>query len=393
MRLNFGVFLSPYHRPGVNPNLALHQDLQMLELLDDLGFEEAWVGEHQSGGFELIAAPDVFIAAAAARTRRIRFGTGVTSIPYHHPLMISGRMTLLDHLTRGRAMFGMGPGSLVQDAEMMGMDYMEGRRRLEEGIRAIVHLLRCDEPLTMSTDWFELRDARLQLRPYSEPSMELAVAAVRSPTGPHLAGTYGTGMLSLAATDPDGGFDFVAETWKHAQGKADESGQSIDRRQWRLVAPIHIAPTIEEAIQDVKWGMADWIRFGSAGPFSAGQTDVEQVIATTPHEVLCESMNASGSGVYGTPDMAKELIQRLIDQSGGFGTLLLMLNGVADPAATNRSLELFAREVAPEFQMQLTRPKAAWDRLYNNRSTVGSAFRAAQDKASLEINGELPRIW
>src|SRR5271170_3036430 len=104
MRMKFGAFLSPWHAPGQNPTRALHRDLELVEHMDRLGFDEVWIGEHHSGGFELIGSPEVFIAAAAERTRHIKLGTGVASVPYHHPLILADRMVLLDHLTRGRVM-------------------------------------------------------------------------------------------------------------------------------------------------------------------------------------------------------------------------------------------------------------------------------------------------
>lgn len=382
MRMNFGVFLSPYHGPGQNPTLAIQRDLQMMEALDALGFEEAWIGEHHSGGFELISSPEVFIAAASQRTQRLRFGTGVASVPYHHPLILADRMVLLDHITRGRVMFGMGPGSLVTDARMLGMDYNIQRQRLEEGMGAIAHLLTNDEPLTMETEWFKLCDAQLQLSPFNPSGIELAVAAVRSPTGPRLAGRYGAGLLGVAATDDRGGFEYLSKTWQEVESAAAEHGQTVDRRSWRLIAPMHIAPTLEQAIEDVRYGYANQRRFESTGPFRIeGAPDIEDILANTDHETLIHESNARGYSVIGTPEMARKQIQRLWDKSGGFGCLLIRMTDMADPAATLRSLELFARQVMPEFQGSMRRPLASWLNMYGDRDAVGSQFRQAQDMA------------
>ena len=174
--MRFGIFLAPFHPVGQNPTLALHRDLELIQRLDELGYDEAWVGEHHSAGYEIIASPEVFLATAAERTRHIRLGTGVSSLPYHHPLMLADRMVLLDHLTMGRVMLGCGPGALPSDAFMMGIDPNEQRRMMEEGLEAILLLLHDDEPVTMKTDWFALNDARLQLRPYSPGGLEIAVA-------------------------------------------------------------------------------------------------------------------------------------------------------------------------------------------------------------------------
>src|SRR5215210_5944629 len=210
MRMKFGVFLAPFHRLGENPTLAIERDFKLIELLDELGYDEAWIGEHHSAGWETIASPEVFIAAAALRTRHIKLGTGVVSLPYHHPLILADRMVLLDHMTRGRVMFGVGPGALPSDAYMMGIDPATQRERMEESLGAIMALLTSDEPVSIQTDWFTLREARLQLRPYTYPHFEIAVAATVSPAGPRTAGRYGAGVLSLGATSM-GGFAVLGD--------------------------------------------------------------------------------------------------------------------------------------------------------------------------------------
>ena len=203
-RMQFGIFLAPFHRTGEHPILAVERDFELVQHLDRLGFDEAWIGEHHSAGWELIADPAVFIAAAAERTRTIRLGTGVTSLPYHHPLIVADRMVQLDYQTRGRAMLGVGPGALTSDAYMMGIDPVTQRQRMDESLEAIVALLEAEAPVTMETDWFTLRDARLQMPSYTQPYLPLAVAHSFSPAGPRAAGRFGAGLLSVASAQPGG---------------------------------------------------------------------------------------------------------------------------------------------------------------------------------------------
>src|ERR671935_1370881 len=165
-RLRFGIFMAPFHAPtGQNPTVAYARDLATVQLLDELGYDEAWIGEHHSAGVELIPSPEIFIAHAAAQTKHIKLGTGVISLPYHNPLWVADRMLLLDHLTRGRAMLGVGPGALPSDAHMLGVDVASIRDRMDESLGVILRLLREDEPVTYKSDWFELREARLQIKP------------------------------------------------------------------------------------------------------------------------------------------------------------------------------------------------------------------------------------
>ncbi|HXN59379.1 MAG TPA: LLM class flavin-dependent oxidoreductase [Acidimicrobiales bacterium] len=373
--MRFGVFCSPHHRPGRNPTLYLQQDLQLCEHLDKLGFDEIWWGEHHSGGFEIVSAPDVFIAAAAERTRRLMLGTGVLSLPYHHPFIVAGRMTLLDHLTRGRVMFGFGPGALVQDAEMMGIDVNEARDRLEVGLEALVQLLEDDEPVSMETDWFRLRDARLNLGPYTYPRMELAIASVRSPVGPRCAGRFGLSLLSLSPT-AGAGFDFLKDTWGIAEERAGAANRKIERSSWRLVGTVHVANDYDTAVDQVSWGFDDALRFSAA---TATGVDAEAIIASSSHRERVEEFNAGKQGLVGTPAMTIEFIERLIDQAGGFGTFLIRLPDLAPFESRLASLELFAHEVMPYFQGSSVKQEEAWTRLYAARSETTSRLRSAQD--------------
>ena len=358
--LRFGIFLAPFHPVGQNPTLALERDLELIEHLDALGFDEAWIGEHHSAGYEIIASPEVFIATAAARTKHIRLGTGVSSLPYHHPLMLADRMVLLDHLTRGRVMFGVGPGALPSDAFMMGIEVARQREMMEESFEAILELLDGEKPVTRETDWFTLRNARLQLRPYSDPCFEIGVAAQVSPSGPRLAGRFGASLLSLGATSA-GGFDILGAHWDVMEERAAEFGTTVDRRRWRLVGPMHIADTKEQAYEDVRFGLAQWVDYFqrvAALPLGVEGTDTV---------AMADALNATGFATIGTVDDAAAQIQRLVDQSGGFGTFLSMGHEWADTAATRRSYELLSRYVFPRFQGSADQTTASRDWAAENR--------------------------
>ncbi len=369
--LNFGIFLAPFHPVGQNPTLALERDLQLVEHLDALGFDEAWFGEHHSAGYEIIASPEVFIAAAAQRTRTIRLGTGVSSLPYHHPFILADRMVLLDHLTRGRLMIGVGPGALPSDAFMMGIDPARQRDMMEEALEAILLLLEGKEPVSMKTDWFTLVEARLQLRPYQRPFPEVAVAAQVSPAGPRAAGRFGASLLSIGATSAAGGFDILGAHWDVMEERAAEFGTVVDRAKWRLVGPMHLADTKEQAIADVAFGLEEWVDYFQRVAALPLAPD------TTNFESLVDALIASGFAVIGTVEDAIAQIDRLRTQSGGFGSFLLMGHEWADTAATRHSYELFARYVAPQFQGTAQTLTASRDWAAENRPQfIGAAGNA-----------------
>ena len=216
-RMKFGIFMAPFHPLGEDPTLAIDRDLELMQWLDYLGFDEAWIGEHHSAGWETIASPEIFIATAAERTKNLKFGTGVISLPYHHPLMVANRMILLDHLTKGRAMLGVGPGALGSDAYMLGIDALTQRRRMDESLGIIMRLFTETEPITYQSDWFELHEAMAHLRPYTYPHMPIAVAAAQSPSGMQLAGKHGAGILSVSVIRDAGTAPNLAKYWQIAE--------------------------------------------------------------------------------------------------------------------------------------------------------------------------------
>jgi len=254
--LRFGAFLAPFHALNENPTLMFERDLELIMLLDRLGFDEAWIGEHHSGGFETIAAPEMFIAAAARETRHIRLGTGVRALPYTHPFMIADAMVQLDHMTHGRAMFGVGPGALPSDAAQMGIDARQTRRMMHEAVDVIIPLLE-GERVSAKTDWFTLDKAKLQHASYTRPRMEMAVTTVRSPAGAMLAGRYGLGLLTLGGYSDDALVAY-AKNWGIYAEIAAANGLEADRRKFRIAVQMHIAETREQALKDIGFGVEQW---------------------------------------------------------------------------------------------------------------------------------------
>lgn len=363
-KLRFGYFIAPFHRAGTNPTLALQRDLEFIEHLDALGFDEVWMGEHHSAGSEIISSPEVFIAAAAERAKRIRFGTGVISLSYHNPLWVADRLMLLDHLTHGRIIGGVGPGSLPSDSSMIGLTPTDTRELLETNLDIVVRLL-AGETVSAKTATHQLFDAKLQLAPYSDGGIPLSVAAVASPTGARLAGKHGIGLLSIGATLTVEGFNALSYHWGIVEERAAAFDTRVDRKNWSLVGLFHLAETEKQAREEVKFGIEPWFRyFQKVAAFPQMTMPGEQL------DEMIDVINDNGAGVIGTPERAREQVQRLWDQSGGFGCMLQMGHEWANPAATKRSAELFAAEVTPHFQGQ-TQP------------TLDAAARAGQARETL----------
>lgn len=345
MNLQFGAFLAPHHLPGESPTLQLQRDLDLVVQLDRLGFDEFWCGEHHSTGWETIASPEMFLAGAAMRTSRIRLGTGVVSLPYHHPFNVAQRMVQLDHMSFGRAIFGSGPGALPSDANTLGADPMVLRDRQDEAIGVIKRLLAGEERFSYESEWFTLREAALQILPY-QSEMPMATASMISPSGMTLAGKHGMGVLSIGSMSTEGLASLPLQ-WSFAEEAAAEHGQVVDRSQWRVMFNFHLAPTRAQAQAEVEHGLLEWHNDYNVGTLMRPGL---KALGTTGEAI---DFYSEGAGLIGTPD---ELIERILEMqqvTGGFGVMMGFVNDWANPEATARSWDLVARHVMPEINRQL----------------------------------------
>jgi limonene 1,2-monooxygenase len=265
----------------------------------------------------------------------------VVSLPYHNPFTLASRMMQLDHMARGRAMFGCGPGSLIYDADKIGLKAADQRRRMAESLDVLVKLLQ-GEMVTEKTDWYNLNEAKLQLKPYSQPAMEMAVACSRSPVGAVASGKHGIGMISIGGTN-DEALAAHAKNWSIHEEAAAAAGKKPDRSKWRITTFAHVAETREKARADLEYGLKNFAKyFTDVATFPIIPGGIEN-----PVDYLIDN----GIAAIGTPDDCIRHFERLWKGSaGGFGAVLLLAHNWADWEATKRSYELMARYVHPHFQ-------------------------------------------
>jgi limonene 1,2-monooxygenase len=373
-RMGFGAFLAPHHPIGENPTLQFRRDLKFVEHLDELGYDEFWCGEHHSSGWEMIASPEMFLAAAGERTKRIKLGTGVVSLPYHHPYNVAQRMVQLDHMTGGRAIFGSGPGALPSDAHTLGIDPMTQRDRQDDAIGVIRRLFK-GERVTKKTEWYTLQDAALQLLPLQE-DMEFVVASQVSPSGMTLAGKYGIGIISLGSMSSQGLLSLPTQ-WGFAEQAAAKHGTKVDRKNWRVLLSWHVAETREKAREEAKHGLMKWhneyivgtLQRPGDGPFNS------------PDEAVDKTAFEDGSAsVIGTPDDLVKVIKDVYAKSGGFGTVVGFVHDWANIENTMRSWDMVARYVIPEINGYVTKLRESQKFLIENRAVFDRAGQAIMAK-------------
>ena len=365
--LRFGAFLAPHHPIGENPALQIQSDLELAVHLDRLGYDEFWCGEHHSSGWEMIGSPELFLAGVAERTQQIKLGTGVISLPYHHPFMVAQRLVQLDYQSRGRVIFGSGPGALPSDAHTLGIDPMKLRDRQDEAMRIIKRLFDGEGRFSYDSEWFQLRDAKLQLRPFQK-NMEFAVASTKSPSGMTLAGKYGAGVLSIGAT-ATAGLQALPRQWSFAEESAAKHKKVADRKTWRILMSWHIAETREKAREQAGGGLMRHNNEYTVATLRGG----EGTIFKTPDEAVDETAFSDQSvAVIGTPDDLVAKIREMVAITGGFGCVIGFAHDWANREDTRRSWDMVARYVIPEVNGLLddyreshkfvTEDRAYWER-------------------------------
>lgn len=374
-RLRFGAFVAPHHPVGESPTLLFRRDIALAAQLDELGYDEYWVGEHHSSGWETIGSPELVLAAAGERTHNIRLGTGVISLPYHNPFNVASRLAQLDQMTRGRVIFGSGPGALPSDAHTLAIDPMTQRDRQDEAMGVIKRLLRGEERFSYESDWFTLRDAQLQILPVQE-EMEMATASSLSPSGMTLAGKHGTGVISIASTSSEG-LAALPTQWGFAETAAAEHGQTVSRANWRILMNWHIAETRDQARQEALHGLHRWHNEYNVGVLARpGAKSYDDPWA------LMDMMTGAGAAVVGTPDDLVAAIGNLYQLTGGFGCVIGFAHDWANHDATRRSWDLVARYVMPEINGQLRNLRASAQFLTENQ---GDLMKAASQAVMAKI--------
>ncbi|MBY0321720.1 MAG: LLM class flavin-dependent oxidoreductase [Reyranella sp.] len=373
-RMGFGAFLAPHHPIGENPTLQFRRDLKFVEHLDELGYDEFWCGEHHSSGWEMIASPEMFLAAAGERTKRIKLGTGVISLPYHHPYNVAQRMVQLDHMTGGRAIFGSGPGALPSDAHTLGIDPMTQRDRQDDAIDVIRRLFK-GERITKKTEWYTLQDAALQLLPLQE-DMEFVVASQVSPSGMTLAGKYGIGIISLGSMSSQGLLSLPTQ-WNFAEQAAAKHGTRVDRKNWRVLLSWHVAETREKAREEARHGLMRWHNEYIVGTL---QRPGDQPFNSPDEAVDKTAFEEGAASVIGTPDDLVKVIKDVYAKSGGFGTVIGFVHDWANPENTMRSWDMVARYVIPEINGYVAKLRESQKFLIENRDVFVRAGQAIMAK-------------
>jgi limonene 1,2-monooxygenase len=379
--MKFSIFMMPLHYPTENPSLAFDRDISLIHYAEELGFDEFFIGEHHSGGWETMPAPEMALAKASALAHRIRLGTSVISAPFHHPFHIAERMAFLDHLTRGRAILGVGPCALVTDKKLFGLPNEKLYSMLAESTDIIVRLLESPEPIDHEGRFWSFKQMRLQLRSYQQPRMPLAIASSGNEISLELAGKYGMLLLSPAGKNVRNNQTKSAQ-WNKVEAIASQHGTATSRDNWRIATCIYLADSKEEAWRDVeasiKRDMEYFVSIGLKAPYEAYPGQPAQ-------EITARSGADRRDWIIGTPDDAIAQIERMQAETGGFGGLMLTTHEWTSSEKIRRSMEMFARYVLPHFRGHTRGYQDEWRRIQQAAADGGVKLDGAGQPSNLAL--------
>ena len=350
--MRFGLFTMPEHPPQENWTLSYDRDLERIVTAEKLGFHDFWIGEHHTGGYENVPVPEYLIAKASALTSRIRLGTGVINLPYHDPFLVAERLAFLDHLTHGRLDYGFGGGGLPSDRALFGLDAAEAKPRTDEALEIILQLLTSREPVNFEGRYYSVKNRRLQVPPLQRDP-PVAVAGLTGTHNFELCGRRGWKALSVYFTPLIGG-GAVPDLRDHAKALmrgAEAGGQSPERvrDKWAIVREVYVSHSRDQAIAELREGVKtsyDYLK-------GLGLGALMKKDSAMPDEALTfEWMADEIPWIIGSPADCIRQIHELNEETGGFGSLLINVRDWTTSDLFNRSLELFARYVVPQFNGQ-----------------------------------------
>ena len=381
--MKFSFFMMPLHHPSENPTLAFDRDIALIHYADALDFDEFFIGEHHSGGWETMPAPEMALAKAAAHAHRIRLGTSVISLPFHHPFHVAERIAFLDHLTRGRAILGVGPCALITDKKLFGMSNEKLYPMLAESTDIIVRLLESPDPIDYEGRFWKFKGMRLQLRSYQQPRLPLAIASSGNPISLDLAAKYGMMLLSPAGKNRK-----TAEQWIQVQAAAEKHGVKNSRDNWRIATSVYLAESREKAWADVEASIARDMEYFFAIGLKA---PYESYPGQPAHEITPRAGADRRDWIIGTPDDAIAHIERMQTETGGFGGLMLTTHEWTSTENLRRSLELFARYVIPHFRGHTHGYHNEWERLRRAAAEGGVKLDGNEQPSNLVRTEDLSR--
>jgi alkanesulfonate monooxygenase SsuD/methylene tetrahydromethanopterin reductase-like flavin-dependent oxidoreductase (luciferase family) len=359
MTMDLGLFMMPLHPPQRPVSETYKEDSDKIILADQLGFSEAWVGQHFTCTTEPIASPLMFMAALINQTRQIKFGTGVINLPCHSPAVVAAELAQFDHMSNGRLMFGIGPGSLATDFALFKMtNPKEREERLLESVETIQKIWIQDPPYRIEGKYYSVvvednihphLGTGYMPKPFQHPMPPIAMSVMSPNSGTaKKAAMRGWSMMSANFVTSY----IVGTHWQKYLEGCDEAGNQPRPGEWRVARNVLVARTDEEAREflfDPRCSQRFYFDYLWQALSLANYTVILKADPKMPDEDVTIDMLLEDLVIYGSPKTVAEKLVALRESVGPFGNLML---AVTDWEGVNRkreedSMRLLAKEVMP----------------------------------------------
>jgi alkanesulfonate monooxygenase SsuD/methylene tetrahydromethanopterin reductase-like flavin-dependent oxidoreductase (luciferase family) len=367
-KMDLGFFTMPIHPVGKDWRQSLHEDRAAFLLADELGFTEAYVGEHTTDAAENITHCISFIAWIAAATKQIKLGTGTVNIPNTHPAAVAGQVAMLDHMLDGRFIFGISPGGLATDAEVFGSLNADRQAMFLEGIGHILKIWESEAPYNIKGQFWNLTTETQMMTEIGQGIMAKPLQRPHPPIVVTAVAPFSKGVTEAAARgwDPISA-NFLLDKWvashwpKYVEG-CERAGRPVRSANWRVAKSIFVADDMNTA-REYALGPQSPYRYyysqlltkmkkhGRANLFKADQNMHDDEV--TLEGVLDQCV------IWGTPDKVAYDILALRDRIGDFGTLLYAGKDWADVQLGRRSMILLAEKTQPMVNAAINQSKAS----------------------------------
>ncbi len=354
MKLSY--FTMPLHPPGRDYLETLSEDRAAFLLAEALGFDEAFVGEHVTDRAETITSCLIFLASLAYETKNIRLGSGTVNMPNSHPAAVAAQVAMLDHMLKGRFIFGISPGGLRSDAEVFGNLDRDRKAMFSEAIEQVLQIWQRSPPYDIEGEFWNVSTRRTMdleigqgeiIAPYQKPHPPIMVASM-SPFSDSVsnAARQGWSIISANFLQPV----WVRSHWQKLCEGWQTGGHASDPGAWRVAKSIFVAEdenTARRYAMDARGPYGNYYSSLMRKLIGNGRPDLfknhrDQADAEITHEFVMDSLI-----IHGTPAQVSEQILALREQVGDFGTLVYAGHDWADVALSRRSMELMAHEVMP----------------------------------------------
>jgi len=354
--MDFGLFMMPLHPPHRTFADSYDRDVAQIVLAYQLGFREAWVGEHLTERWENAPAPDLLLAQALALTKNVKLGTGVTLLALHNPVYLAHRLAMLDHMARGRFQWGIGGGAIPTDLSLFGLDHTNPaavRARSAEVLDVVLKLWASEGRFTYHGKFFDIetpvldpvKDRGYYMKPYQQPHPPIAVAASTPNSGSmRMAGERGwIAMSSSLLSRP-----YLADHWRLVEAGAESAGRKANRSEWRIARDVLVAPTPGVARERARAVLGrNYVQHQYPNRLGTIQMTTIKLEPSLPDEAVTVDYLMENVWIVGDPSECAEKIHQLHEESGGFGSLLSITTDSDDAGWDHESLRLLMEQVAP----------------------------------------------